>query len=962
MPTTPTTTHEVLNQVPPLEGRNLFADHAALQEALQREGGGWARERLHAAGAFWGGEPMRWGVEANEHPPVLHTHDRFGHRRDEVEFHPAWHALMRAGVEQELHALPWRTDQPGAHVARAATYVCSGQAEAGFGCPITMTFAAVPALRTAARPRRGVGPAADRDDLRPATSSRRPRRPARLCGMAMTEKQGGSDVRANTTRARSRGDDGWWELTGHKWFCSAPMCDLFLVLAQTDEGVTCFALPRVLPDGSRNAGFQLQRLKDKLGNRSNASSEVEFRGALARMVGEPGRGVPTIIEMVDHTRLDCVIGTAAGMRAAVAQATWHAAHRSAFGKRLVDQPLMVNVLADLAIESEAATAVALRLARAYDEAPANPGADAFKRLATAVAKYHVCKRAPGHAFEALECLGGNGYVEASGMPRLYREAPLRLDLGGLGQRHGPRRPARAGPQPRGVRRLLRRDRRGRGRRPAARRLRRRHARGVLTTSRPSSRAPGASSSAWRCACRARCSCATRRPRWPMPSAPRAWRATRACTTARCRPAPTRRRSSRATRRRRRRRRAARSSGRRPGGPAFGGALSGGSACAAPAASGPPQSVKRPTSSSSSRAVRDSSWAEDAICCVDALVSSAEAETCCTVADDCSATLATSTMSFGDLSGSLGDLLDGGRDLADALGDDLDAHRDACEGVARLGDGARPELAALGAGLDDPHGTVGLAADLAHEGRDRLRGGLRLLGQLADLLGHDREAAALLAGARRLDGGVQGEQVRLLGDGGDGVDDPADALALGAQVANGLACFGRGLAHGGHGLGGPGDRLGADAGGGAGLVGGAGGLLGVVGGRGGGARDLLGVGAGGGGRAHLTLGAGGDVAEGTGDLLDRATGVRRGGGDELGGAGDAAWPSATSGSRRRAVRPRGRRRRRRDDRARSAARTSTVRSPAATRSAAPASERRFSTIAARASAVRPTSSRPLTESS
>jgi len=420
MLTTPTTTHEVLNQVPPLEGRNLFEDHVALREGLEREGGGWALDRLSAAGAFWGGEPMRWGVEANEHPPVLHTHDRFGHRRDEVEFHPAWHALMRAGVEQELHALPWRTDQPGAHVARAATYVCSGQAEAGFGCPITMTFAAVPALRTQPEV------AAEWVPRLTATSydpDLRAGKPSALCGMAMTEKQGGSDVRANTTRALA-GDDGWWEITGHKWFCSAPMCDLFLVLAQTDEGVTCFALPRVLPDGARNEGFQLQRLKDKLGNRSNASSEVEFRGALAQIVGEPGRGVPTIIEMVNHTRLDCVIGTAAGMRAAVANATWHAAHRSAFGKRLAEQPLMVNVLADLAIESEGATAVALRLARAYDEAPADPNADAFKRLATAVAKYHVCKRAPGHAFEALECLGGNGYVEASGMPRLYREAPL----------------------------------------------------------------------------------------------------------------------------------------------------------------------------------------------------------------------------------------------------------------------------------------------------------------------------------------------------------------------------------------------------------------------------------------------------------------------------------------------------------------------------------------------------------
>jgi putative acyl-CoA dehydrogenase len=420
MLTTPNATHEVLNQAPPLEGRNLFEDHVALREGLEREGGGWAVDRLRAAGAFWGGEPMRWGVEANEHPPVLHTHDRFGHRRDEVEFHPAWHALMRAGVEQELHALPWRTDRPGAHVARAATYVCSGQAEAGFGCPITMTFAAVPALRrqpdVASEWVRKLTATTYEPDLRADKRSA-------LCGMAMTEKQGGSDVRANTTRALAA-DDGWWELTGHKWFCSAPMCDLFLVLAQTEEGVTCFALPRVLPDGARNEGFQLQRLKDKLGNRSNASSEVELRGALAQMVGEPGRGVPTIIEMVNHTRLDCVIGTAAGMRAAVAHATWHAAHRSAFGRRLAEQPLMVNVLADLAIESEAATAVALRLARAYDEAPDDANADAFKRLATAVAKYHVCKRAPGHAFEALECLGGNGYVEASGMPRLYREAPL----------------------------------------------------------------------------------------------------------------------------------------------------------------------------------------------------------------------------------------------------------------------------------------------------------------------------------------------------------------------------------------------------------------------------------------------------------------------------------------------------------------------------------------------------------
>jgi putative acyl-CoA dehydrogenase len=415
-------THEVLNQPPPLRGRNLFADDAALGEALDREGAGWARERLLAEGAFWGGEPIDWGFAANEHPPVLHTHDRYGHRRDEVEFHPAWHELMRAGVEHELHALPWRTDRPGAHVARAAAYVCAIQAEAGFACPITMTFASVPALEAQPDLADEWVPLLTATTYDPELEPPAEKRSA-LCGMAMTEKQGGSDVRANTTRARAV-DDDWWELTGHKWFCSAPMCDLFLVLAQTDEGLTCFALPRVLPDGSRNAGFQLQRLKDKLGNRSNASSEVEFRGALARMVGEPGRGVPTIIEMVNHTRLDCVIGAAGGMRAAVAQATWHAAHRSAFGALLADQPLMVNVLADLAIESEAATATAMRLARAYDEAPTDPQADAFKRLATAVAKYHVCKRAPGHAYEALESLGGNGYVEASGMPRLYREAPL----------------------------------------------------------------------------------------------------------------------------------------------------------------------------------------------------------------------------------------------------------------------------------------------------------------------------------------------------------------------------------------------------------------------------------------------------------------------------------------------------------------------------------------------------------
>ncbi|MCW3001891.1 MAG: alkylation response protein [Conexibacter sp.] len=420
-------THEVRNQVPPLEGRNLFLDHTALVEGLAREGGGWAHDRAVEVGQFWGGEPQAWGFTANENPPVLHTHDRYGNRLDAVEFHPAWHQLMARGVHDEMHALPWNDPRAGAHVARAAIYMSGTQAEAGFGCPITMTFAAVPALRATPElaeewiPRltaRGYDGA-----LKPASE-----KPGAICGMAMTEKQGGSDVRANTTIAtpvNGGGTGGEHLLVGHKWFCSAPMSDLFLVLAQTDAGLSCFAVPRFLPDGTKNEGFQLQRLKDKLGNKSNASSEVEFRGAWGRMVGEPGRGVPTIIEMVGHTRLDCVMGGAGGMRQAVAIATWHAMHRAAFGKLLIDQPLMRNVLADLAVESEAATALTLRLCRAYDEAAANdPRADLFKRLATAVAKYHVCKRVPNHAFEALECLGGNGYVEASGMPRLYREAPL----------------------------------------------------------------------------------------------------------------------------------------------------------------------------------------------------------------------------------------------------------------------------------------------------------------------------------------------------------------------------------------------------------------------------------------------------------------------------------------------------------------------------------------------------------
>jgi len=409
-------THDVRNQVPSLFPHDLFSENRPLAEGLDREGAGWARERAEELGVLTGGDPIRWGFEANEHAPRLRTHDRWGNRVDEVDFHPSWHALMATASEHGLHCLPWENDRPGAHVARAALTMTWGQCEAGHRCPVTMTFAAVPALRVEPRVA---------DEWVPRLLARaydpelRADKASAKCGMAMTEKQGGSDVRANTTQAELLGDDDWYALTGHKWFCSAPMCDLFLILAQIPEGITCFALPRVLPDGERNAGFQIQRLKEKLGNRSNASSEVEFQGALAQRVGEPGRGVPTIIGMVGHTRLDCVIGTTTNMRLAVAHATHHAAHRSVFGKPLIDQPLMQQVLADLCIESEAATLSALRLARAYDE-----GDRAFVRLGTAVLKYWVCKRGPAHAGEALEVLGGNGYVEESGLPRIYREQPL----------------------------------------------------------------------------------------------------------------------------------------------------------------------------------------------------------------------------------------------------------------------------------------------------------------------------------------------------------------------------------------------------------------------------------------------------------------------------------------------------------------------------------------------------------
>jgi putative acyl-CoA dehydrogenase len=394
-------THEVLNQSTPFEDVNLFDADQALQEALFREGGEWAVDRVRDTGAVAGSAQAReHGRRAERNAPRLVTHDRFGHRVDTVDFDPSWHWLLRGAVEREIHSLPWRDPRPGAHVARAALMSLWSQANAGVMCPISMTYSAIPALR--------VDPeiAAEWEPRLTLPDHER----GALCGMAMTEKQGGSDVRANTTQALASGDH--WELVGHKWFCSHPMCDVFLVLAQAPAGLSCFVV-------ERGPGFEIQRLKDKLGSRSLASSEVEFKGVPARLLGEEGRGVATIIEMVTHTRLDCVIGSASGMRYGVSQAAWHARQRSAFGRTLAEQPAMVNVLADLQLESEAATATALRLARMYDE-----GDKALRRFATAVLKYWICKRAAAHAAESLECFGGNGYVEEGPMAVLYRDAPL----------------------------------------------------------------------------------------------------------------------------------------------------------------------------------------------------------------------------------------------------------------------------------------------------------------------------------------------------------------------------------------------------------------------------------------------------------------------------------------------------------------------------------------------------------
>jgi len=421
-------THDVTNQPPPLVDYDAFASDRTVRDVLEAdEHVAWAGESLRAIGLRAGSaEAIARGFEANRNPPILKTHDRFGRRIDEVDYHPSYHRLMKVAVEAGLHASSWCEPRPGAHVARAAAFYLWSQVEAGHGCPISMTHAAVPALRAqpdlAALWEPRIFASTYDGRLLPVSQKK-----SALVGMAMTEKQGGSDVRANTSRAEpagARGAGNEYRLTGHKWFCSAPMSDAFLVLAQAPAGLSCFLLPRILPDETRNAFF-IQRLKDKLGNRSNASSEVEFDGASAWLVGDEGRGVQTIVEMVNFTRLDCVIGSAAGMRQALVQAVHHARHRSAFGKLLAEQPLMQNVLADLALESEAATLTFVRLAKACDRAAAGDEREsALKRIGTAIAKYWVCKRAAPHAAEALECLGGNGYVEESIMPRLFRESPL----------------------------------------------------------------------------------------------------------------------------------------------------------------------------------------------------------------------------------------------------------------------------------------------------------------------------------------------------------------------------------------------------------------------------------------------------------------------------------------------------------------------------------------------------------
>ncbi|MDH3700164.1 MAG: acyl-CoA dehydrogenase family protein [Alphaproteobacteria bacterium] len=418
-------THKVENQPPDLRDYNVFERDLVLAEALTREGGGWGRDSAVALGARAGSaEVLDWARQANRHVPELHSHDRFGNRRDEVVYHPAWHELMRLGVTYAVHALPWRQTKGGAHVVRAALAFLLNQGENGVCCPIAMTFAAVPALRAQPELSAEWEPRLLSTEYDPRFMPAA-RKTGCIFGMAITEKQGGSDVQANASTARpaESGSSEEYLLTGHKWFCSAPMSDGVLTLARTPAGLTCFLVPRWLPDGTANR-FLIQRLKDKLGNRANASAEIEYADTWAHRVGPEGEGVRTIVPMIHHTRLDAALSAAAVMRQAVVQALHHAAHRNAFGARLVDQPLMRNVLADLALESEAATVMAMRLARGFDDAAKDETAGTFARLATAITKFWICKRAPTVVAEAMECLGGNGYVEDGLLPRLYREAPV----------------------------------------------------------------------------------------------------------------------------------------------------------------------------------------------------------------------------------------------------------------------------------------------------------------------------------------------------------------------------------------------------------------------------------------------------------------------------------------------------------------------------------------------------------
>ncbi len=414
---------ESLNQPPILENYNLFTSDLPLKTAVESNGGAWNNERAAHFGDILGSaETLELGNLANKNPPALKTHDRFGNRLDAVEFHPSYHALMRISMENETHSLAWTSERAGKYVARSALAFLKQQVDEGTSCPLTMTFAVVPSLK--------IEPQIAREWLPKVLAREYDARflpVGEKCGatfgMAMTEPQGGSDVRANITFAERSNDAGEYKITGRKWFCSAPMSDAFLALAQTEKGLSCFLMPRFTPDGSRNALY-FQRLKDKLGNKSNASSEVEFRAAYGRIIGEEGRGVANIMEMVRHTRLDCAVGSAATLRRAVAESIHHSAHRKTFGKLLIEQPLMKNLLADLALESEAATALGFRLARGFDESATDEAAKFFTRAATAIGKFWNCKRAVFAVGEALEVLGGNGYVEDSVLPRLYRDIPV----------------------------------------------------------------------------------------------------------------------------------------------------------------------------------------------------------------------------------------------------------------------------------------------------------------------------------------------------------------------------------------------------------------------------------------------------------------------------------------------------------------------------------------------------------